>query len=524
MTALLTLDRVAAATPDGRRLFDDLTLTIGRERTGLVGRNGAGKSTLLRLMAGEAEPAAGSIARNGRAGILRQLPAERSGSAAEALGVADALACLARVTAGDGNADDLAAADWTLEDRLAAVLAEVGLPGLDTARPLAGFSGGERTRIAIARLLLARPDLLLLDEPTNNLDEAGRRAIADLVAGWPGGLVVASHDRALLEGMDRIVELSRTGVTLVGGGWSAFAGQREAARERAATELDRARQALRGTQRAVQQEAERRARREKAGKALRASGSHGPMLMDFRKENAEQNAGRGRRVAGRLVEAAEERLQAADRQVERLVPLRIDLPSTGLPAGREVLAFDSVVVARGSRRLFGPLSFTLTGPERVAVTGANGAGKSTLLALAAGRHPPAAGTVRRGGAVALLDQQAGDLDPEAGVLDNLHRLVPGLSDNAARAALARFAFRGDQALVRVGALSGGERLRAALACCLSSPRPPALLMLDEPTNHLDLDSIEVLEAALRGFDGALLVVSHDPGFLEAVGVERRVEL
>ena len=187
MSAYITLDQVGASTPDGRMLFENLTLVISSERIGIVGRNGAGKSTLLRLIAGEGEPHSGAISRNASMATLDQRWPDESIALAGALEVADGLALLGRLERGEGGADDMSHADWTLEQRIKEALAEVGLPGIALDRTLSTLSGGERTRIAIARLLLKQPDLLLLDEPTNNLDATGREAIAGLLANWRGG-------------------------------------------------------------------------------------------------------------------------------------------------------------------------------------------------------------------------------------------------------------------------------------------------------------------------------------------------
>src|SRR5256885_813732 len=211
MPAFLILDSISLATPDGRPLFDGMTLALGRERTGIVGRNGCGKSTLLRLIAGDIEPADGSLQRIGSIGMLAQLADERL-TVSEALGVAKNLACLRRLERGEGSLDDAAEADWTLETRLHAALIETGLHDLALDRPIASLSGGERTRVALARLLIEAPDLLLLDEPTNNLDADGRQAVAQLFERWQGGVPVASHDRALLERADRIVGLMPIGI------------------------------------------------------------------------------------------------------------------------------------------------------------------------------------------------------------------------------------------------------------------------------------------------------------------------
>ncbi|QNA85298.1 ABC-F family ATP-binding cassette domain-containing protein [Sphingomonas sp. So64.6b] len=523
MPAFLTLDSISAATPDRRLLFDTLTLSVGTERIGLVGRNGSGKSTLMRIAAGEIAPVAGSVTHNGSIGMLVQHWADDL-AVSDVLGVTVPLARLARIVAGEGSEDDLAEADWSLEARVDAALAEVGLPALALDRRMATLSGGERTRVAIARLLIEAPDLLLLDEPTNNLDNDGRAAIDALIAGWRGGVLVASHDRALLEQMDRIVELTPIGVHVFGGGWSAFVAARDAARTRAEAGLERADDALRNAEHAAQRQREKKARRDKAGRAFAARGSEPKILLSARAERAENSGARDHQLAGRLLGDAAARLDEARSQVEIVTPLTIDLPPTGLPANREVLAMDAVTVAVGERRL-GPWTLELRGAERIAVTGPNGAGKTSLMRAALGLTLPTSGSVRRAeGRLAMLDQHVALLDHDRSILDNFRALNPTLDLQAAHAACARFAFRNRDALQPVGTLSGGERLRAGLACVLAGERPPWLLLLDEPTNHLDIGSIEVLEAALAEFDGALLVVSHDRAFLDAIGVTREVAL
>ncbi len=523
MSHVLTLSNLGAVTPDGRPLFRDLSLSIGRERIGVVGRNGSGKSTLLDIVEGLASPITGTVHLAGSVGRLAQHWQDEQ-RIDHALGVSDALAMLARIEGGTGTSDDFDAADWGLPAAIEATLDELGLRGVDLDAPMGTLSGGERTRIGIARLLIDRPDLLLLDEPTNNLDHAGRVAIERLVACWHGGVLIASHDRALLEAMDRIVELSTIGVRIVGGGWSAFVAVRDAERALAETQRDRADAALRRTRHAVQAARETKDRRDKAGRAVAARGSEPRILLGTRAERAENSGGTIRHLAERQIAEANAACETARAQVEVLTPVTIDLPPTGLPAQSEVVALQDVTVALGGRR-FGPWTLAIHGPERVAVAGPNGAGKSTLLRLAIGDLAPAGGTIRhRRERMAMLDQHVDLLDAADTIVGNLRRLHPTLDEEAVHAACARFAFRNREAQRIVGSLSGGERLRAGLAAALSGPQPPWLLLLDEPTNHLDLDSIDVLERALLAFDGAILVVSHDTRFLEAIGVKRTLRV
>jgi len=222
---------------------------------------------------------------------------------------------------------------------------------------------------------------------------------------------------------------------------------------------------------------------------------------------------------------AERDLADAQARIERVRRLAFELPPSNLPAGKLVLAFEDVGFAwPDGTSVLREVSFRLTGPQRLAVTGPNGAGKTTLIGLAVGALAPTAGVVRRGVDAALLDQRAALLEDDQTLLENFRRLNPAADANGAHAALAKYVFRNVDALKLACDLSGGERLRAALACALMAARPPQLIILDEPTNHLDLNSIAAVEAALAAYDGALLVVSHDRDFLEAVGVQQELRL
>jgi len=526
MSSFVTLDGLSYATPDGKSLFENLTLAFGAERTGLVGRNGVGKSTLLRLIQGELTPSGGAMTVRGRIGVLRQALSPPPGSTVAALMCVDAaLARLRRVEVGDGSEEDFAEADWTLEARLEAALAEVDLAGFDLERPAASLSGGQVTRASLAGLLAAEPDLLILDEPTNNLDAAARDLVAEVLGRWKGGAIVVSHDRALLRKMDRIVELSGLGAQVFGGDYDLYAERKAEAEAAAVRDLADAEKQAARVAREVQIAAERKARKDAAGKRARAKGDAPKMLLDAQQQRAENSGGRARRLADRLKTDAADALRAAEAKVERVRRLVFDLPPSGLAAGKTVLAMEDVAFAypEGAPPLHG-VSLRIVGPERVAISGPNGSGKTTLIRLAAGELTPTAGQVTRGVKAAFLDQQTALLGDDPTLVAAFRRLNPRATENTARTALARFLFRNTTAEKPVAALSGGERLRAALACVLLGDAPPQLLILDEPTNHLDLDSIGAVEAALRGYDGALLVVSHDRDFLDAIGIGRELSL
>ncbi len=524
MTAFVTLDGISVATPEGRALFENLTLSVGCERIGLVGRNGSGKSTLLALIAGWMKAFEGHVSTNAKVAMVGQVP-NAIGSFADILGVADALDRLDRLDRGEGDVADAEQADWTLPERLSRLRADAGLLHIPFDRPATSLSGGERTRAAIAAAMLAQPDLLLLDEPTNNLDREGRAMVMALLDAWSGGLIIASHDRELLDAMDRIVALSSTGVTIFGGGWTAFAEARDAELQRAEQAASKADEMLAIQKRSVQVHTEKKAQRDRKGKQERIKGSNSKLLLDAKKDRSGRTMSRDKAVAARLLGDALDQQQTARARLEIVAPLTIDIPPSGLPSNRKLAELKEVALDRNGKRLFGPLSLTIEGPQRLAVSGPNGSGKTSLLQLITGVIEPSTGSAwRADGAVAMLDQHVAIIDPYLSLLDNLRGQSPELSPNEAHAILARFAFRNRDAEKLGGQLSGGERLRAGLAMVLGTPKPAQLLILDEPTNHLDIDSVATLSQALLDYDGALLAVSHDQRFLSEIGIEQIITL
>ena len=525
MPASIILSRLSLSTPDGRSLLSNIDLTFGAERAGLVGRNGVGKTSLLSAITGAHVPQSGRVIVNGTVGLLRQDAQLRAGlRVVDLFGVGAALDRLRRAERGDASTEEVSEVDWTLETRLATALARVGFD-IAPDTELDRLSGGQVTRVRLAALLFTAPDFLLLDEPTNNLDRDGRKAVIDLLAGWRGGAIVVSHDRALLETIDAIVELTSLGARRYGGNWSSYRAQKAVELAAVRHDLARAEKHLSEIDSQAQATAERKARKDSSGKKKRAKGDMPRILAGARRDRSEDSGGKAAQSTERRRAEAIDAVDAARRRIEILQPLSVKLPSTQLPAGREVVWLDRVSSGyHPERPILRDLSLTIVGPERVALVGPNGSGKTTLLKLIAGELRPLSGAVRVRPDFALFDQKVSLLDPAISILDNFERLNPRAGANECHAALARFMFRADAALQEVGSLSGGQLFRAGLACVLGGSRPPSLLILDEPTNHLDLESIEAVEAGLRAYDGALLVASHDEAFLEAVGTTRRLDL
>ncbi|MEY8038348.1 ABC-F family ATP-binding cassette domain-containing protein [Saccharopolyspora cebuensis] len=513
--------------PDDTPVFDDLTFTAGVGRTGLVAPNGAGKTTLLKLIAGELRPRGGSVSATGVVGYLPQtLPFDGDLTVAEALGIAPVLRALHAVESGDVAEEHFTAIgnDWDVEERTRAQLDRLGLGDVEPTRRLDTLSGGQVVSLGLAAQLLKRPDVLLLDEPTNNLDRDARRRLHAALDDWTGCLLVVSHDRELLDRVDRIAELSRDGVRTYGGNFTEYQEAVRAEREVVEKNLRNAEQDLKREKRERQQARERAQRR--SGTAARNIASAGlpKIVAGAMKRRAQESAGKADDVHSARVADAQARRDEADRAAREDDRLALELPRTRVPAGRTVFLGEDLRLRGGGRDLLtGDLA--IRGPERIALTGPNGAGKSTLLRLIGGQREPEEGAVTRvDGRIASLSQRLDLLDPGRTVAENLDAAAPELDATRRRHLLARFLFRGDRIHLPVGVLSGGERLRATLACVLHAEPAPQLLLLDEPTNNLDLVSVGQLESALNAYEGAFVVVSHDERFLAGIGITRRLHL
>ncbi|MDH7790391.1 ABC-F family ATP-binding cassette domain-containing protein [Ochrobactrum sp. AN78] len=525
MSSLLTLQDVSCVTADGRSLFSGINFSVTEGRIGLVGRNGIGKSTLLKIMSGDLKSTSGTVTRSGRIGVLAQnIGSNGERTLADLFGACDAFDRLARIEAGAGTDTDFEQADWLLSHRFDEALQMFGL-SLEPQTSLSELSGGQQTRAALAALLFQEPDLILLDEPTNNLDRDGRQAVADMLAKWQGAAVVVSHDRELLRTMHTIAELSQGALTLYGGNWDFYYARKDQEREGAARDLEVAQRDLKQVRLKAQEAAERQAKSDARGRKSRADAGMSKLLLDAREDRAQKTGGRGDVLAERNADRAQNQLREAEAKAERVKPMRFDIEASLSPSGRVVLEMQNVFGGPVREHpVIHDFSLKIVGPERIVIRGANGAGKTSLLRLITGDLQPIAGEIRRFVRIAMFDQQMSLIDRDATLYENFRRINKGASDNDAHAALARFSFRGESVSRLAGGLSGGELLRAALACVLGGTLKPELLILDEPTNHLDLDSTEALEAALNDYEGGLLLVSHDQAFLDAIGIERELQL
>ena len=510
------LHQVTCQFPTGDTLFGPLNLTLEPSLCALVGRNGSGKTRLLRLLAGLDEPASGHIERFGsHAWVAQQHVISPQTTLAELLGYDAIFAARKRIDSGDYQPDDLELLDgrWDVAERLSEAFINAQLPPFDPDKPAGELSGGERIRALLCGAFTAEADFMLLDEPTNHLDRQGRAWFYDQLHRFQGGVLVASHDRELLEQVPRILELSASGLRSYGGNYADYQTQRDAEQQAARAALEHAATERKRTRVRMQKEHDDSQRR--SAKTLRTvdtlniasfervkyKGAAKERIGSWKKQHSEQN------------EALNAAANKARERVEEDNPVMFTLPGSQIPEGKQVLVLEDLVLPHVP---VPPLNLRMDGPMRVALKGPNGCGKSTLLKTLLGEIAPRSGTCRVSVSCAYLDQHLSRLDLSQSVMTHLNLSHTPLEEGVLRTRLAQLQLGADKATLPLAELSGGERLKAALACVLWRAEATQLLLLDEPTNHLDLASVQAIEAALAGFPGALLVVSHDEAFLRGL--------
>ena len=439
----------------------------------------------------------------------------------EALGIAGIRAAVAAIEGGDASEENFArvGGDWDAEERARATLDRLGLEHVPLERRISELSGGESVLLCLAAQFLRRPDVLLLDEPTNNLDLGARHRLYGAVGSWTGAMVIVSHDRELLDQVDQIAELRAGEVRWYGGNLTEYEETLAVEQEAAERAVRVAESDVRRQKRELIETRTKLDRRVRYGQKMQDTGRAPKIVAHSLKRQAQVSAGKLRNTQLERRDEASKRLAEAEEAVRDDSEIRIDLPQTSVPAGRTVLTLSALQVRYGACA-----ELIVRGPERIALTGRNGAGKTTLLRTITGAIPPVSGEVKLTAAVRYLPQRLDILDPALTVVQNVARAAPAATGNQIRAQLARFLFRGRRADQRVGSLSGGELFRAALATLLLAEPAPQLLLLDEPTNSLDLASVRQLSGALRSYQGALIVASHDRPFLRDLGITRWLRL
>lgn len=528
---MLTLQEITYIHPNRDLLFEDINLSILKhDKVALIGNNGVGKSTLLKILAGILQPSDGIIRAETRPYFVPQLLGQfNQKTIAEALQIDAKLRALYEILEGKLSEENLNRLedDWAIEERCAIALKQWGLEDIDLNQKMLSLSGGQKAKVFLAGILIHRPNIVLLDEPSNHLDSESRRLLYDYIKSTTATLVVVSHDRTLLNLLDKVCELHKNGITLYGGNYEHYAEQKKIEGEALNHDVKSQEKALRKAKEVQKAALERQQKLDARGKKKQEKAGLPKILMNSLKNKAENSSSTMKGVHASKVNEMAQELSKLRLELPNIDQMKVGFNPTELHKGKVLIDAEQLNFSYKDQALFvKPLNFQINAGERIVLKGANGSGKTTLIKLILGQLSPQTGVLKRAAMNTIyIDQDYSLIDDQLSVYEQAQQANSGeLQEHDVKIRLNRFLFTKTFWDKPCAALSGGEKMRLMLCCLIINVQAPDLIVLDEPTNNLDLQNIEILTNAINAYRGTLLVVTHDAYFLKQIGIERILAL
>ena len=517
-----------------KTIFENISFTIGdNEKVAVVGKNGIGKSLLMQLMVGKLDGYDGEIIKNNA--NISYFPQKFNelnfSSVADVFGLEKQVISLKKVDDNCADIEDYENLDgnWDCMDKIKDKMKFFGLD-FDLMRDFSTLSGGEKVKLILSSIIDMHSNFLVLDEPTNNMDYGSKKYLYDFVRNWNGGLILASHDRELLNLVDRTIELRMVGMKdtklfSYGGNYDYWKQQKELEKLALENEYNNSIKKIKHAKAELQNEREMKDRKKKEGKKMfgekaRSSKKNAGLIIMA----AESKRGQLAKQCNNRVERKEKEVQELSDKLEIGNKIYFKFADTKFK-NKNLIEISGLNFFYGKKQIFNDFELLLKSGDRIAINGKNGSGKSTLLNIIMKKINDFRGNVRiNANNIAYLDQNCDFLISGGTILENMRLNNNDISEEKCRKVLAEFLFRTDDVFKRVADLSGGERLRVALACVFGGDDIPELILLDEPTNNMDLESIEILENILKQYTGGLVVVSHDKIFRRNININKEVNL
>ena len=459
--ALISLSNVSFGYNDNDLLNGVSIIFNDNEHIAIIGDNGSGKTTLLKLLSGDLLPDSGNVSRNANVYMLNQI------------NVADSR------------------------------------------------SGGEQQMFALMRAFESGADILLLDEPTNNLDTDAKQVFFNQLNCYQNGVVIVSHDRELLQQVDKIIELQNGKLKVYGGNYDFYLKQKQIESDSIYSKYTDTQKSITRLNNTINIAQNTRQHHEAKQAKDIANSRRSRLEANALKGKSQQTEAKKRNIIQKKLNQQMDLQQSLSEQM-RNETIKIPVPNKPFYS-KELVQIAGLCFAYGSKQVFDNFDFTMYGGQRIRIVGKNGSGKSTLLKIICGELKPQSGTVKTFGKITYLNQDLSVLDKNKSIIENIME-ISGCLKHDAHAIAANFGFRGDTSLKKVSVLSGGELLKATLAAVLGSSDQPDLLIIDEPTNNLEIKSISILENALNQYRGAILLVSHDEMFVKNINIDQVVRI
>ncbi|HSF52690.1 MAG TPA: ABC-F family ATP-binding cassette domain-containing protein [Algoriphagus sp.] len=528
---MLTLQDISYIHPNKELLFDGINLSVNpQDKIALVGNNGSGKSTLLQIVAGELQVSSGQVSLATKPYYVPQIFGQYNHlTIAQALRIDGRLNALKEILNGSLTEENYALLedDWTVEDRCREALQRWQLDDLDLSQSIESLSGGQKTKVFLAGISIHQPELILLDEPSNHLDLSGRKLLYDFIQSTTGTIIVVSHDRKLLNILNKVFELSKRGITAYGGNYDFYAAQRETEKNALNQELQSKVKELRKAREKERETLERQQKLDSRGKGKQEKAGVARIMINTLRNKAENSTSKLRSVHAEKIGGISQELQDLRSSLPDLDKMKFGFDNSALHRGKVLFTATEVNFSYGRGPLWQDvLNIQLRFGERIALKGENGSGKTTLIKLILGDIAPVTGEIYRADTkLVYIDQDYSLIDNRLKVYEQAQQFnSSALQEHEIKIRLNRFLFGKSDWEKPCSALSGGEKMRLMLCCLTINTQSPDMIILDEPTNNLDLQNIDILTGAINEYQGTLLVVSHDETFLDQIGIERTISL
>lgn len=516
---------------DKEPLFQNINLTVNKgEQVSLVGNNGSGKSTLLRIIEGGLKPVSGEVVCSSQPYYVPQHFGQYDQlTVMQALQVESKIKALQAIIAGDASAGNFTALDddWNIEERCLAALSFWGLQHIRLDQSMCTLSGGEKTKVFLSGLQIHSPEIILMDEPTNHLDTGSRNKLYGFIESSRATMLIVSHDRTLLNLLPYTCELDRSTISLYGGNYEFYKEQKEQALAALQNQLSEKEKELRLAKKIAREALERKNKSSSRGEKSAVKKGIPRIMMGAMKEGAENSTVKLKNVHDDKMSAISSSIADIQTALPNMRQMKTDFNSPDLHIGKILVTAKDVSFGYGESRLWqDPLNLQIKSGDRIRFSGNNGAGKTTLLKLLLGELEPTEGTITRADFKYIyIDQEYSIVQPHLTVFEQLEQFnLFAKPEHELKMILSRFLFPVGTWDKSCSKLSGGEKMRLAICCLMVSNSTPDLFILDEPTNNLDIQSVNIITAAIKDYNGTVLLVSHDLYFVKEIKINRVVEL
>lgn len=523
---MLNIQSVTYIHPNRDLLFSDINFVINKhDKVALIGNNGTGKSTLLKLLAGKLHPTSGTIKADANTYYVPQLFGQFNNyTIAQAIQVEPKLNALKEIL--DGNVTDENMAildnDWAIEERCLEAFSTWKLENLDLSQKLDTLSGGQKTKVFLAGIIIHRPQIVLLDEPSNHLDTVSREILYDYIQSTNNTLVVVSHDRTLLNLLGKIYELSQQGITVYGGNYDFYTEQKLIEQDTLNNDVRSAEKELRKAKKVEKEALERQQKLDARGKKKQEKAGIATIMMNTLRNKAEQSTSHMKNVHAAKVGGITQELSKLRATLPHIDKMKVNLQNSSLHTGKLLVGANDINFAYNGQMLWhNSLSFKISSGQRIVFSGTNGSGKTTLMKIILGQMQPTTGNIYRADNKSIyIDQDYSLINNNLSVYEQAQQFNSGaLQEHDIKTRLNRFLFTKQHWDKPCKTLSGGEKMRLMLCALTISNQSPDIIVLDEPTNNLDIQNIEILTNAINEYKGTLLAISHDDYFLKQIAIE-----